>query len=190
MENVDLFKAYKQSLKIQKLQSSIEKFQAKSYFKGSIGSDLSLTISEVYKDQKKPFLIIFDNKETAAFHFNDLEVLLHGESILFYPTSYRRPYEIDEIDNANVLLRSEVLSRINSQMESFIIVTYNDAIFEKVLSKSEIQKNTLKIKIGDNLSVDFVNDILFEYEFSKVDFVTEPGEFSIRGGIIDIFSFS
>ena len=119
-----------------------------------------------------------------------MEVLLPGESILFYPTSYRRPYEIDEIDNANVLLRSEVLSRINSQMESFIIVTYNDAIFEKVLSKSEIQKNTLKIKIGDNLSVDFVNDILFEYEFSKVDFVTEPGEFSIRGGIIDIFSFS
>jgi transcription-repair coupling factor (superfamily II helicase) len=190
LENVDLFKAYRQSLKIQKLQSSIEKFQAKSYFKGSIGSDLSLTISEVFKDLKKSFLIIFDSKETAAFHFNDLEVLLPKESILFYPASYRRPYEIDEIDNANVLLRSEVLSRINSQMESFIIVTYNDAIFEKVLSKSEIQKNTLKIKIGDNLSVDFVNDILFEYEFSKVDFVTEPGEFSIRGGIIDIFSFS
>ena len=190
MENVDLFKVYKQSLKIQKLQSSIEKFQTKSYLKGSIGSDLSLTISEVFKDQKKPFLIIFDNKETAAFHFNDLEVLLPGESILFYPTSYRRPYKIDEIDNANVLLRSEVLSKINSQMESFIVVTYNDAIFEKVLSKSEIQKNTLKIKIGDNLSVDFVNDILFEYEFSKVDFVTEPGEFSIRGGIVDIFSFS
>ena len=66
--------------------------------------------------------------------------LLPRESIHFYPASYRRPYQIDEIDNANVLLRSEVLSKINSQTESFIIVTYNDAIFEKVLSKSEIQK--------------------------------------------------
>ena len=109
MENVDLFEVYRQSLKIQKLQSSIEKFQTKSYFKGSIGSDLSLTISEVFKGLKKPFLIIFENKETAAFHFNDLEVLLPRESIHFYPASYRRPYKIDEIDNANVLLRSEVL---------------------------------------------------------------------------------
>ena len=190
MENVDLFKAYKQSLKIQKLRTSIEKFQVKSFYKGSIGSDLSLTISELFKDLKKPFLIIFETKEAAAFHLNDLEFLLPKESVLFFPASYRRPYEIDEVDNANVLLRSEVLSRINSQKKSSIIVTYNDAIFEKVLSKKEINKNTLKINTGDSLSVDFVNDILFEYEFNKVDFVSEPGEFSIRGGIVDVFSFS
>ena len=139
LENVDLFGIYRQSLKIQKLQSSIEKFQTKSYFKGSIGSDLSLTISEVFKGLK-PFLIIFENKESAAFHFNDLEVLLPRESIHFYPASYRRPYQIDEIDNANVLLRSEVLSKINSQTESFIIVTYNDAIFERFYRKARFRK--------------------------------------------------
>ena len=83
MENVDLFEVYRQSLKIQKLQSSIEKFQTKSYFKGSIGSDLSLTISEVFKGLKKPFLIIFENKESAAFHFNDLEVLLPRDRFIF-----------------------------------------------------------------------------------------------------------
>ena len=109
---------------------------------------------------------------------------------MFYPGSYRRPYQIEETDNANVLLRAEVLNRINSRKKPAVIVSYPTALFEKVVTKKELEKNTLKIKLNENLSIDFINEILFEYNFNRVDFVTEPGEFSVRGGIIDVFSYS
>mgnify|MGYP005646520511 FL=1 len=164
--------------------------RVKAHFKGSLGADLSFSIAAAFTNQNLPFLLVFESKEIAAFHLNDLELLLPKENVLFYPGSYRRPYEIEDTDNANVLLRSEVLNRINSQRKSSVIVTYHEALFEKVLSKKDLNKNTLKISVGDILGLDFVNNVLFEYEFKRVDFVTEPGEFSIRGGIIDVFSFA
>src|SRR5690554_6803339 len=109
---------------------------------------------------------------------------------MFYPGSYRRPYQIEETDNANILLRSEVLNRINSRKKPALIVTYPEALFEKVVTRRELERNTLKIAVNDQLSIDFVNEILFEYRFKRTDFVTEPGEFSVRGGILDVFSFS
>ena len=86
-------------------------------------------------------------------------------------------------------MRAEVLNRINSRKKPSIIVTYPEAVFEKVITKKELDKNTLKVAIGDKISIDFVNEVLHEYEFKRVDFITEPGEFSVRGGIIDVFSF-
>lgn len=131
-----------------------------------------------------------NDKEEAAYHLNDLEQLIGENDVLFYPGSYRRPYQIEETDNANVLLRAEVLNRINSRKKPAVIVTYPDALFEKVVTRKELDKNTLKIKLEDTLSLDFLNEVLFEYQFKRVDFVTEPGEFSVRGGIVDVFSFS
>lgn len=157
---------------------------------GLVGSALSITIAELFKETALPFLLILNDKEQAAYHLNDLENILGDESVLFYPGSYRRPYQIEQTDNANVLLRSEVLNRINSRKKPALIVTYPEALFEKVVTKKELEKNTLKISVGENLSIDFVNEILFEYNFKRVDFVTEPGEFSVRGGILDVFSFS
>jgi transcription-repair coupling factor (superfamily II helicase) len=157
---------------------------------GLIGSSLSFVISECFKKAEKPFLLIFNDKEEAAYYLNDLEKLLNNKDVFFYPGSYRRPYQIEETDNANVLLRSEVLNRINSRKKPAIIITYPDALFEQVITKSELNRNTLTIKINDELGLDFVNEVLFEYGFNRVDFVTEPGEFSVRGGIIDVFSFS
>ncbi|MFB0942695.1 MAG: transcription-repair coupling factor [Patiriisocius sp.] len=157
---------------------------------GLVGSALSITIAELFKETALPFLLILNDKEQAAYHLNDLENILGDESVLFYPGSYRRPYQIEETDNANVLLRSEVLNRINSRKKPALIVTYPEALFEKVVTKKELEKNTLKISVGENLSIDFVNEVLFEYNFKRVDFVTEPGEFSVRGGILDVFSFS
>ena len=155
-----------------------------------MGSSFSIVISEVFKTAEKPFLVVFDDKEEAAYYLNDLEQLINDKDVLFYPGSYRRPYQIEETNNANVLLRAEVLNRINSRKKPCLIVTYPDALFEKVVTKKELEKNTLKISVGNELSIDFVNEVLFEYKFKRVDFVTEPGEFSVRGGIIDVFSFS
>src|SRR5690606_25172785 len=162
----------------------------KTHLKGLIGSSLSFVLTEVFKQADKPFLLIFNDKEEAAFYLNDLEILLNDKDVLFYPGSYRRPYQIEETYNANVILRAEVLNLINSRKKPAIIVTYPDALFEKVVTRKELERNTLKIAVNDNLSIDFVNEVLFEYQFKRVDFVTEPGEFSVRGGIVDVFSFS
>ncbi|WP_375242382.1 transcription-repair coupling factor [Lacinutrix sp.] len=184
---------YAQSLQLQKLQTAIAQTKEKAtklHLKGLVGSSLSYVIAESFKTTEKPFLLIFNDKEEAAFYLNDLEQLINGKDVLFYPGSYRRPYQIEETDNANILLRAEVLNRINSRKKPAIIVTYPDALFEKVVTRKELERNTLKINVGDDLNIDFVNEVLFEYKFKRVDFVTEPGEFSVRGGIVDVFSFS
>jgi transcription-repair coupling factor (superfamily II helicase) len=160
------------------------------------GSSLSMVISSVFQTLEKPLLFICNDKEEAAYYLNDLELLLDHtrsgsrEDVLFYPGSYRRPYQIEDTDNANILLRAEVLNRINSQKKPALIVTYADALFEQVITKSELKRNTLKLAVSDKLSLDFVHDLLHEFKFNRVDFVVEPGDFAIRGGIIDVFSFS
>ena len=190
MSKTLISQTFLQSLQQQKLQNSITQPQQKVYLKGLVGSSLSFVIANAFKGAEKPFLLIFNDKEEAAYYLNDFEELLNEKDVLFYPGSYRRPYQIEETDNANVLLRAEVLNRINSRKKPALIVSYPDALFEKVVTRRELEKNTLKIAIGDNLSIDFVNEVLFEYQFKRVDFVTEPGEFSVRGGIVDVFSFS
>ena len=181
---------YQKSAQISQMISAMQKEKKQIQVSNLVGSALSFVISETFKKVEKPYLLIFNDKEEAAYYLNDLEQLLGDKNVLFYPGSYRRPYQIEETDNANVLLRSEVLNRINSRKKPAIIVTYPTALFEKVVTKKELDKNTLKIKVGEELSLDFVNEVLFEYKFKRVDFVTEPGDFSVRGGIIDVFSFS
>ncbi|MBA80179.1 MULTISPECIES: transcription-repair coupling factor [unclassified Leeuwenhoekiella] len=181
---------FSQAPQLQNLQDALAVSQNRVALNGLIGSSLSLTIAESFKNTAKPFLLILNDKEEAAYVLNDLEQLVKESNVLFYPGSYRRPYQIEETDNANVLLRAEVLNRINSRKKPALIVTYPDALFEKVVTRKELDKSTLKVKLSDKLSLDFVNEMLFEYKFKRVDFVTEPGEFSVRGGIIDVFSFS
>ncbi|MDB4204880.1 transcription-repair coupling factor [Polaribacter sp.] len=181
---------YQISANVAQIITQLQKEKNHFQISNLVGSSLSFTISETFKKSEKPYLLVFNDKEEAAYYLNDLEQLLGEKNVLFYPGSYRRPYQIEEIDNANILLRSEVLNRINSRQKPAIIVTYPVALFEKVVTKKELEKNTLKVTVGENLSLDFVNEILFEYKFKRVDFVTEPGDFSVRGGIIDVFSFS
>jgi transcription-repair coupling factor (superfamily II helicase) len=181
---------YQISANVAQIITQLQKEKNHFQISNLVGSSLSFTISETFKKSKKPYLLVFNDKEEAAYYLNDLEQLLGEKNVLFYPGSYKRPYQIEETDNANILLRSEVLNRINSKQKPAIIVTYPAALFEKVVTKKELEKNTLKVTVGENLSLDFVNEILFEYKFKRVDFVTEPGDFSVRGGIIDVFSFS
>ncbi|WP_239986984.1 transcription-repair coupling factor [Flavobacterium tibetense] len=162
----------------------------KLFVSGLVGSSLSFVIEAVFQKTELPILLLFNDKEEAAYYLNDLEQLINDQDVLFYPGSYRRPYQIEETDNANILLRAEVLNRINSRKKPAIIVSYTDAIFEKVVTRKELEKNTLKLSVNEAVSIDFINETLFEYNFKRVDFVTEPGEFSVRGGIVDVFSFS
>lgn len=190
MSKSQLLSKYDKSAKIQQIADSIAIPNTKLHVKGLSASALSFIIRTLFLKVESPFLFILDDKETAAYYLNDLEELLGSGNVMFYPGSYRRPYQIEETDNANVLLRAEVLNRLNSKKKPSLIVTYPEALFEKVVTKKELDKNTLKISLGDQISIDFVNEVLFEYEFKRVDFISEPGEFSVRGGIIDVFSFS
>ncbi|RTY70293.1 transcription-repair coupling factor [Flavobacterium sp. LB2P53] len=191
MSKTALYNTYDNSPKTQQIVARLlENKQIKIQLSGLLGSALSFVIRSVFKKAELPLLIVLNNKEEAAYYLNDLEQMIGEQDVLFYPGSFRRPYEIEDTDNANVLLRAEVLNRINSRKKSAVIVTYPEALFEKVVTRKELDKNTLKVAVGDKISIDFINEVLFEYEFKRVDFITEPGEFSVRGGIVDVFSFS
>ena len=190
MSKQEIVNQYRESAKVKQILNQIQRDNNQIQITNLVGSSMSFVISETFKKDEKSYLLIFNDKEEAAYHLNDLEQLLDQKKVLFYPGSYRRPYQIDETDNANVLMRSEVLNQINSRKKPVIIVTYPEALFEKVMTKKDLEKNTLKLSVTENVSLDFVNEILFEYNFNRVDFVTEPGDFSVRGGIIDVFSFS
>lgn len=190
MQDTKIPSFYSQFSKTDELKKTILDSQPETFIEGLTGSAVSMVLAENFKETRMPFLFILEDKEEAAYYLNDLESLLGDNRVLFYPASYRRAYQIEETDNANVLLRSEVLNRINSKKKPAIIVTYPDALFEKVITRKELERNTLKITVGDKLSLDFINETLFEYHFKRTDFVTEPGEFAVRGGIVDVFSFS
>lgn len=165
--------------------------------KGLMGSANAVVASAVFQNSGPLHLFILPEKEEAAYFFNDLENLLgeqetpfHKKKVLFFPTTYRRPYEIEKTDNTNVLSRTEVMKRLESRDGGSLVVTYPEALAEKVVSKAFLKKNTLRLGLGESLSIDFVIDLLMEYNFDRVDFVVEPGQFSIRGGIVDVFSFT
>ena len=190
MSKSKLLITYDNSPKIKQIVDSLQTPENKLHLQGLAGSSLSFVINSLFVKTAKPFLVLLNDKEEAAYYLNDLEQLINEKDVLFYPGSYRRPYQIEDTDNANILLRAEVLNRINSRKKPAVIVSYPEALFEKVVTKKDLEKNTLKVAVADKISIEFINEVLFEYEFKRVDFITEPGEFSVRGGIIDVFSFS
>ncbi len=164
---------------------------------GLRGSAPAVYASAIYKVIRGIHLFVMPDKEEAAYFYNDLEHLFDESDlsfdqrrILFFPTTYRKPYEIEKTDNSNVVLRAEVLNKISTIGKDLLIVTYPEALGEMVVTKNYLKKNTLTIRQGDDLGQDFVLDVLVEYGFERVDFVIGPGQFSLRGGIIDVFSFS
>jgi transcription-repair coupling factor (superfamily II helicase) len=160
------------------------------HWKGLVGSSRGASATALSSQVPGHHLFILNDKEEAAYFLNDLESLFpEDKRILFYPASYRVPYQLEETDNANVVSRAEVLERINSGSNAWI-VTYPQALFEKVPTSKNLAKNTMKVEVGKTYSIDFLNELLLEYQFERVEFVYEPGQFSIRGGIVDVFSFS
>ncbi|MEY4604390.1 MAG: transcription-repair coupling factor [Bacteroidota bacterium] len=175
------------------IDASAKKLQEKTariHWKGLVGSARSLCASALAEQTPGHHLFILNDKEEAAYFLNDLEGLYpEDKRILFYPASYRVPYQLEETDNANVVSRAEVLEKINNGNNVWV-VTYPQALFEKVPSQKRLQEHTLRVETGKSYSIDFMNELLLEYQFERVDFVYEPGQFSIRGGIVDVFSYS
>lgn len=157
--------------------------------KGLSGSLDAIILAAAFKLHPQDYLIILQDKEEASYLMNDLQNLLQKEIFLF-PMSYKRPYEFHEIENANILMRAEVLNRLANKTGSEIIVTYPDALSEKVINRRSLASNTFTIRLGEKLNMGFLEDFLHTYDFEKTDFVYEAGQFAVRGGIVDIFSFA
>ncbi len=156
--------------------------------KGIAGSFDSLLLSSVVTKNDGIHLVVLHDKEEASYFQNDLSNFLEDSHVLF-PSSYKKPYQYEEIENANILQRAEVLNCVN-QLDRLVIVTYPEALSEKVINKRSLVSNTFSVKVGESLDIEFLSDLLVTYDFEKTDFVNEPGQFSVRGGIIDIFSYS
>jgi transcription-repair coupling factor (superfamily II helicase) len=154
------------------------------------GSALSMLLSKVLDQHRSDHLIILNDAEEAAYFLSDLEPLLGKRKAMLFPMSYRRPYELEEVDNSNVIQRAELLSRVRSSTSGNVIVTYPKALAEQVVSRRQLGKNTLSISTGETLALETLVEVLFEYHFERVDQVYEPGQFAVRGGIVDIYSFS
>ncbi len=156
---------------------------------GSLPSVMALAASlENGSDQ----MVILNDTEEAGYFFDDIKHLgADMIQVLYFPASYKRIYEFEETENANVVSRAEVLTSLRSETKvPRIIISCPEAITEKVINKKNLIENSVEIRVGSDLDQGFLMEFLIEYGFEKTDFVVEPGQFSIRGGIIDIFSYS
>ena len=160
------------------------------YVKGLVGSGKSYRIASLYKNLNLNFFIILNNSEEASYYLNDFENFLPKDEVLFFPSSFKKEATQDVYENSNILSRSEVLKKIKNKTKSKLIVSYSEAIFEKIISQNILNKKTLYFDKVKSFSLDSINEILFKLGFNRVPFVSTPGEFSIRGGILDIYSFS
>ncbi|WP_089793523.1 transcription-repair coupling factor [Chryseobacterium wanjuense] len=158
--------------------------------KGSAGSAVSIFAAELFLTQKKTILYVVDDKEDALYANTEMEDLLGKDKVLYFPATHLEPYQVEKTQNANLVLRTEVIHKITSEKSPKVIVAYAGALSEKVLKKEDFKAISHHIKVGDQLDFDFVDELLNHYNFQQADFVSEPGEFSVRGGIVDVFSFS
>lgn len=167
------------------------------HLKGLIGSARAFFAAALFQSANTVQFIILPDQESAAFFLNDLEQLLgeretemEHKRVLYFPGSFKRGFQAGVKDNQGLLSRTEVLNRLNSRARKFIIVSYPEAVCEKVINRKYLEKNTLRLHAGEQVNMDFILDLLLEYEFERSDFVVDPGQFSLRGGLIDIYSFS
>ena len=162
---------FSKSLKVQKLQNSFDQNEKKLFVNGLYGSSKSFFIKEFFRINKKSIFWILNDKETAAYHLNDLENFMDNKDCCFFLGSYKRNKEFKKPDSQNIFLRTEIIKNLSLSKQSKIIISYPEAIFEKVLVKKEIKKRIFKLSKGEEIELENLNEKLFEYDFNRVDFV-------------------
>ena len=199
MQHKDLISLFRQSESLGQLIDTFRTNRTKPInIQGLIGSAHALAVASIFDETgKQQHLVVLPDKEQSAYFYNDLENLFaeqetdhNKKKVLFYPTTYKRPYEPEKLDAAYQLSRTEVMNRFLEGTRKTIVVTYPEALAEKVITKRYLAKNIMKLRKGEEVSLDFISDLLIEFNFEVVDFVAEPGQFAIRGGIVDVFSYS
>ncbi|MFY8171839.1 MAG: DEAD/DEAH box helicase, partial [Sphingobacteriaceae bacterium] len=188
---MDLLQYYKTDDRIIKLAGALSDYKcARIHLKGLIGSSDAMVALALYNIQKQGNLFVLPDREEAIYFQNDLENIF-GHRVLFFPSSYKKPFDITQLDTSAVLQRAEVLNELKyNTANGKLIVSYTEAIAEKVVDQQVLAANTLEINLAEKISIETINEFLYDFDFERVDFVYEAGQFAIRGGIVDIFSYS
>jgi transcription-repair coupling factor (superfamily II helicase) len=156
------------------------------------GSASQFVMAAVYQhpsSSKMNHLVILDDAEEAAYFHNTLENLTNAIDLFYFPSSFKNRKNFRLLNSSHVMLRTESLTRFSVEGNKRIMVSYPDALFEKVVMPDELSRNIIRIKTNDTLDIDAVLERFVNYGFERTDFVYEPGQFAMRGGILDIYSF-
>lgn len=190
MDLQQLLFLFRDDARTQELLQHLSAPQARVLLRGTIGSAPNFITAALFMQSDITQLIVANDAEEAQYIQNDLQNLLEKKEILLLPSSYKKPGHFSDLNNHHILLRAQTLNALmNAKKGGEIIVTFPEALQELLVRKEKLIENTLFLKTGEKINVDFMLDLLIEYGFHRTDFVYEPGEFSIRGGIIDVFSF-
>ncbi len=191
LEIQELVRLYTAHPQVAAVDSLLQKETTRNlYLKGLNGSGPALTIASLFLKRKGNYVCILNDQEEAGYFYHDLMQLTGSDEVYFFPSAYRRAIKYGHVDPANEILRTEVLSHLQDTDASYVIVTYPDALAERVVAREALKENTLKISVGEKVDNMFVSDVLDQYGFEQVDYVYEPGQYAIRGSILDVFSFS
>lgn len=181
---------YSETPQLRQLKVQLQEDSKDIFLSGLIGSQDAFVAAAIFKQTDFNHLFVLSDKEEAAYFQNNLKNLLGNKDVFFFPDSFKRPQDYSELNNNNVLLRTESVNRIsNSTTNKELVVTYPEALLEKVVKAEALNEQTLRLQVNEKLDIDFMIDLLVEFEFERVDFVYEPGQFSIRGDIVDVYSY-
>jgi transcription-repair coupling factor (superfamily II helicase) len=147
-------------------------------------------VASLFNARPNTHVLVLDDADEAAYLYNDLKQMIPLEDVFYFPSSFKKAIKLSQLDTANDILRTEVLNLLANSTSPCLVVTYPESLMQKVISAQGMKSRMLKMKVGENLGIDFVVEMLHEYHFERVDFVYEPGQYSVRGSIVDIFSFA
>ncbi|MDG1099700.1 MAG: transcription-repair coupling factor [Saprospiraceae bacterium] len=186
-----LVSRYKEDTRTKKINEFLQKdTPSRIRLEGLVGAQESFVLSATYLLSPRVYIYIAIDKEEAAYLQNTLEAIHDASDVMFFPDSFKRPMQFEEMNNSNILQRTEVVNKLRiKSSKPRIVVSYPEALFEKVVNPAILEANKIIITKDEKLDVDTMIEILVDYGFIRTDFVYEPGQFSIRGGIIDIFSY-
>lgn len=160
------------------------------YVKGLQGSSASMFVTALFHKTDSCYLFVLNDLESAGYFYHDLNQILDSDKVLFFPSAYKRAIKYGQIDAANEILRTEVMGQLQVEDKNLIIVTYPEALAEKAVAKDILKKNTIQMSVDEEIDRNFVSEMLDSFGFEYVDYVYEPGQYAIRGSILDVFSFS
>lgn len=194
MQEIDIVKIgdiFNFSVRKRALQKAIADERCKTiHLQGLIASASAIALSAL-KDIGKNVIIVANDAEEAGYLYNDIcQICNDNKNVLFFPSGYKRAIKYGQTDSANAILRTEVLGRLSSQSVGALIITSPEALAEKVVSDKELKKDTIHCKVGDLFDMTEFADSLFNLGFERCDYVYEPGQYSVRGSIIDVFSYA
>ena len=182
---------------VKTLAMALNKNKDNIQLSGLQGSCAAMSFAAISSQMKGefPFLFILDDEEEAGYFYHDLTQMMGQEQVLFFPSSYKRAIKYGQRDAGNEILRTEVLTKLsnNSQLSAIsplYIVSYPQALCELVVTQENLSEQTLNLQTGEKVDIMFVQETLIEYGFQRVDYVYEPGQFAVRGSIIDVYSYS